>query len=210
MSSPCCCGGSSRCRGRFPYWLRDSVCSAKLLFVRPGGSTGRMQTAPRVRTSTSPFLPVAIVDDASAKRSLQLSAVPVVGTIDQLVAVVTLVRTSAVLIATPSADNHPVSDRNRRVDRQRDLPPAGKVRTVGLADARQRRERPALDTTVNQGRALLEDSAVILGDIHDAAPMDEVFALPVPTAWIASSMSARTRKRTRPVCSDGPSASPSG
>ena len=63
-------------------------------------------------TATSPYVPVALLDDDPAKRNLRISGVRVVGEIDQLCEVADRFHATAVLIAVPSADSSFI----RRVD----------------------------------------------------------------------------------------------
>ncbi|WP_199849697.1 nucleoside-diphosphate sugar epimerase/dehydratase [Blastococcus sp. Marseille-P5729] len=68
------------------------------------GNAGRQVIGSMLRTPTSPWLPVALLDDDKAKRHLKISGVPVKGRIDDLVEVADEVDARMVIVAVPSAD----------------------------------------------------------------------------------------------------------
>lgn len=87
---------------------------SRLVIVGAGESAD--QILKTLRTSASPFLPVAIVDDDPTKRYLRLSGVPVAGSVDQLLEVATRFTADSVLIAVPSADSEFISHVTREAE----------------------------------------------------------------------------------------------
>ncbi len=75
----------------------------RLLIV--GAGEGAEQVLRTLRTSDSPFVPVAMVDDDPAKRNLSMHGVRVEGRVNDVVAVATSRNADAALIATPGADS---------------------------------------------------------------------------------------------------------
>ncbi|WP_153505262.1 nucleoside-diphosphate sugar epimerase/dehydratase [Cumulibacter manganitolerans] len=67
------------------------------------GDAGRQVIGSMLGTRTSPWLPVAMVDDDRAKRHLKIGGVPVRGRIDDLVAVAETYDADSVVVAIPSA-----------------------------------------------------------------------------------------------------------
>jgi FlaA1/EpsC-like NDP-sugar epimerase len=84
--------------------LRPSPERARRVVVVGAGDGGAQVIGAMLRTPTSPYLPVALVDDDPEKRSLRIMGVPVVGDRDSLAEAVRSTRANTVLIAIPSAD----------------------------------------------------------------------------------------------------------
>ena len=112
----------------------------RLVVIGAGEAATQIVRSLRV-TSTSPYVPVALLDDDHAKRNLRISGVRVVGEIAQLCEVADRFHATAVLIAIPSADSSFI----RRVDELAGvcelelfvLPPVENLMgAVGLADIR--------------------------------------------------------------------------
>lgn len=70
-----------------------------------GAGSGAEQVLRTLRTSDSPFVPTAMVDDDPAKRNLSMHRVRVEGRVDDLLDVATKRSATAVLVAAPSADS---------------------------------------------------------------------------------------------------------
>jgi FlaA1/EpsC-like NDP-sugar epimerase len=83
---------------------RSSAQRPHRVVVMGAGAGGAQAVNAMLRTATSPYLPVAMLDDDRAKRNLRIMGVPVVGTRDSLAQVVRDLRADTVLIAIPSAD----------------------------------------------------------------------------------------------------------
>jgi FlaA1/EpsC-like NDP-sugar epimerase len=83
---------------------RPSPERAHRVVVVGAGDGAAQVVSAMLRTRTSPYVPVALLDDDPAKRSLRIMGVPVVGTRNQLAQAVNASRADAVLIAIPSAD----------------------------------------------------------------------------------------------------------
>jgi len=82
---------------------RPSPSSASRLLVFGAGDGGAQVIQAMLRDPTSPYIPVALLDDAPGKRNLRIMGVPVVGTRDDLVAAAAAFDVEALLIAIPSA-----------------------------------------------------------------------------------------------------------
>ncbi len=82
------------------------------LVVIGAGEAGVQIVRTLLATPTSPYVPVALLDDDPAKRNLRISGVRVAGTVDDLAMVAEDARATAVLIAIPSADSSLI----RRID----------------------------------------------------------------------------------------------
>ncbi|MCE9623099.1 MAG: polysaccharide biosynthesis protein [Actinomycetia bacterium] len=78
---------------------------AERLIVFGAGEGGVQVVNSMLRTPTSPFLPVAILDDDPAKRRLSIKGVPVVGGRGALASTAAQFKSSVLLIAVPSADH---------------------------------------------------------------------------------------------------------
>ena len=147
-------------------------------------------------TATSPYVPVALLDDDHAKRNLRISGVRVVGEIAQLCEVADRFHATAVLIAIPSADSSFI----RRVDELAGvcelelfvLPPVENLMgAVGLADIRPVSHADLL------GRHPAEiDPEAIAGYITGR----RVRWSRVPAGRSAASCAARSCASSRPRC----------
>ena len=94
-----------------------------------------------LRSRVSPYVPVALLDDDPAKRTLRIMGVPVAGSRHEMAAVVARFSADAVLIAIPSAgagDQHPpaLEVARHRGDVDADLAPAQQVRVADRPDVR--------------------------------------------------------------------------
>jgi FlaA1/EpsC-like NDP-sugar epimerase len=83
---------------------RPSYEQARRVIVIGAGEGGEQVVRAMLRSPTSPYVPMALLDDDPAKRSLRIMGVPVIGTRDRLADAVRSLRADAVLIAIPSAD----------------------------------------------------------------------------------------------------------
>ncbi len=83
--------------------LRPSPEHGTRVVVVGAGEGGAQVIRAMLRSPTSPYVPVALLDDDPAKRTLRLMGVPVAGTRDDMADVVRTFRADAVLIAIPSA-----------------------------------------------------------------------------------------------------------
>lgn len=84
--------------------LRPSPERARRVVVVGAGDGGAQVVSAMLRTPTSPYVPVALIDDDPVKSSLRIMGVPVVGNRDSLAEAVRATRANTVLIAIPSAD----------------------------------------------------------------------------------------------------------
>jgi FlaA1/EpsC-like NDP-sugar epimerase len=84
--------------------MRPSYEQARRVVVMGAGEGGEQVVRAMLRSRTSPYVPIALLDDDPAKRSLRIMGVRVIGTRDQLADAVRTLRADAVLIAIPSAD----------------------------------------------------------------------------------------------------------
>jgi FlaA1/EpsC-like NDP-sugar epimerase len=84
--------------------LRPSSERAHRVVVVGAGEGGAQFIQAMLRSPTSPYLPMALLDDDPAKRSLRIMGVPVIGTRDKLADAVRTLRADTVIIAIPSAD----------------------------------------------------------------------------------------------------------
>jgi FlaA1/EpsC-like NDP-sugar epimerase len=84
--------------------MRPSYERARRVIVIGAGEGGEQVVRAMLRSPTSPYVPMALLDDDPAKRSLRIMGVPVIGTRDRLADAVHTMRADAVLIAIPSAD----------------------------------------------------------------------------------------------------------
>jgi len=78
---------------------------AQRLLVFGAGEAGAQMINSMLRTPSSPFLPVALLDDDPAKRRLSIGGVPVAGGHGDLAKVAERYEATSILIAMPSADN---------------------------------------------------------------------------------------------------------
>jgi FlaA1/EpsC-like NDP-sugar epimerase len=99
---------------------RPSGQDAERIVVVGAGEAGVQIVRSLLATSTSPYVPVALLDDDPNKRNLRISGVRVAGTVADLAEVVELSGATAVLLAIPSAESSLI----RHVD--------GIVRGLGL------------------------------------------------------------------------------
>lgn len=91
-------------RDRMDRKRRPDRRQATPLVVLGAGEGGAQVVTAMLRDPSSPYYPVALLDDDPAKRSLRILDVPVVGGRRQLAEVATRFGAEAVLIAIPSAD----------------------------------------------------------------------------------------------------------
>jgi FlaA1/EpsC-like NDP-sugar epimerase len=84
--------------------MRPSSERAHRVIVVGAGEGAAQVVRAMLRSPTSPYVPMALLDDDPAKRSLRIMGVPVIGTRDKLPEAVRSLRADAVLIAIPSAD----------------------------------------------------------------------------------------------------------
>jgi FlaA1/EpsC-like NDP-sugar epimerase len=84
--------------------LRPCFERAHRVIVVGAGEGGAQVVGAMLRSPASPYVPMALLDDDPAKRSLRIMGVPVIGTRDKLAEAVRTFRADAVLIAIPSAD----------------------------------------------------------------------------------------------------------
>jgi FlaA1/EpsC-like NDP-sugar epimerase len=82
---------------------RPTDASQRLL-VYGAGEAGTQVITSLLRDTNSPFVPVALIDDDPRKQNLRVRGVPVVGTGQDLQAVVESTGVTALLVAIPSAD----------------------------------------------------------------------------------------------------------
>ena len=78
---------------------------AERLLVFGAGEGGVQVINSMLRTPTSPYRPVGILDDAPSKRRLSIGGVPVVGGRESLARAADRLDASVLLVAVPSADN---------------------------------------------------------------------------------------------------------
>lgn len=90
-------------RSTFDRRRRPREATSRLLVFGAGEAAVSLLTS-LLRTPTSPYLPVALLDDDPAKRRLRIKGVPVVGTSETIAAAAAEHRADALLIAIPSAD----------------------------------------------------------------------------------------------------------
>jgi FlaA1/EpsC-like NDP-sugar epimerase len=84
--------------------LRPSSEQAQRVVVMGAGEGGAQVVSAMLRNPKSTYVPVALLDDDPAKRSLRIMGVPVIGTRDDLGRAVRALQADVVLIAIPSAD----------------------------------------------------------------------------------------------------------
>jgi FlaA1/EpsC-like NDP-sugar epimerase len=84
--------------------LRPSPERGARVVVVGAGEGGAQVIRAMLRSPTSPYVPVVLLDDDFAKRSLRIMGVPVAGTRHDMAEVVRTFRADAVLIAIPSTD----------------------------------------------------------------------------------------------------------
>jgi FlaA1/EpsC-like NDP-sugar epimerase len=84
--------------------MRPRSERARRVIVVGAGEGGEQVVRAMLRSPASPYVPMALLDDDPAKRSLRIMGVPVIGTRDDLAEAVRTLRADAVLIAIPSAD----------------------------------------------------------------------------------------------------------
>jgi FlaA1/EpsC-like NDP-sugar epimerase len=84
--------------------LRPSPEHGSRVVVMGAGEGATQVVRAMLRSPGSPYIPVALLDDDPAKRTLRIMGVPVAGTRHDLAAVVDRFDADAVLIAIPSAD----------------------------------------------------------------------------------------------------------
>lgn len=96
--------GSGRyARRRYSERRKRPAAGTERIIVFGAGEGGSQVITAMLRDPSSPYLPVALLDDDRAKRNLRITGVPVLGTRARLAEVAALVRASIVLIAIPSA-----------------------------------------------------------------------------------------------------------
>ena len=83
--------------------LRPSPEGSSRVVVMGAGEGATQVVRAMLRSPVSPYVPVALLDDDPAKRTLRIMGVPVAGTRDDMAAVVERFGADAVLIAIPSA-----------------------------------------------------------------------------------------------------------
>jgi FlaA1/EpsC-like NDP-sugar epimerase len=83
---------------------RPTDPDAERMIVFGAGRGGQQVIGALMRSPTSPFIPVAILDDSPAKRRLSIMGVPVMGDRNDLARVVARTDATTLLIAVPSAD----------------------------------------------------------------------------------------------------------
>jgi len=124
------------------HQLRPSLERASRVVVMGAGEGATQVIRAMLRTPSSPYVPVALLDDDPAKRSLRIMGVPVAGTRSAMVDVVRKYDADAVLIAIPSAGADLIRELTDlaaplNVD-LKVVPPVIELfgRTVGVADIR--------------------------------------------------------------------------
>jgi FlaA1/EpsC-like NDP-sugar epimerase len=122
--------------------LRPHPEGAKRVVVFGAGEGGAQVVNAMLRSPTSPFVPVALLDDDPRKSRLRIAGVAVRGTRRVLADVVLAEQASTVVIAIPSADAALIQDITRRAEplgvEVRVLPGIGELfhRAVGVSDIR--------------------------------------------------------------------------
>ena len=121
---------------------RPTGTDATRLLVFGAGEGGAQVITAMLRDPTSPYLPVALLDDDPDKRYLRITGVPVVGGRRHIALAAERLRADALLIAIPSADAHLVSELTDLADQAglpvKVLPPVRDLfgGDVGLSDIR--------------------------------------------------------------------------
>jgi FlaA1/EpsC-like NDP-sugar epimerase len=136
------------CGSRWAWRLRQERRSrpegdnvARLLVVG-AGEGGEQVVNSLLRDPTSPYVPVALLDDDPHKRHLRLRGVPVVGTLDQLGDAARVHEASSVLVAIPTASRDVIATITRQANEAgltvKVLPTVRELLdgTVGAADIR--------------------------------------------------------------------------
>ncbi len=118
------------------------------LLVFGAGEGGAQVITAMLHDPTSPYLPVALLDDDPGKRHLRINGVPVVGTRERLVAAAERFQADSLLIAIPTADAALVTE------------------VSDLAT------QAGLSVKVLPSVSELFGAAVGVGDIRDLAPAD--------------------------------------
>ncbi len=90
---------------------------AERVVIFGAGDAGTQLVRQMRSDKSSPFLPVALIDDDPAKRRLRIHGVRVRGARDQLAEVAAAVRASTVVVALPGADARLLRDVSGRADR---------------------------------------------------------------------------------------------
>ena len=127
---------------------RPAEDGTERIVVFGAGEAGSQVITAMLRDPSSPYLPVALLDDDRAKRNLRIMGVPVVGTRAQLAKVAADHGASTVLIAIPSATS------------------AVLLELSGLVEA------AGLRTKVLPSIQELYGDAVSIDDIRDVTPAD--------------------------------------
>jgi FlaA1/EpsC-like NDP-sugar epimerase len=121
---------------------RPSTDVAERIIVFGAGEGGAQMVTAMLRDPSSPYLPVALLDDDPTKRNLRIMGVPVVGNRERLAAAVAAYRAKAVLIAIPSAGSSIIGSLSKLVQESglavKVLPSIGELLsdTVSLSDIR--------------------------------------------------------------------------
>jgi FlaA1/EpsC-like NDP-sugar epimerase len=153
--------------------LRPSTDRAQRVVVMGAGEGGAQVVAAMLRSPSSPYIPVALLDDDRAKRRLRIMGVPVVGTRADMAAAVNTTHADAVLIAIPSAPGRLIREVTDVATglgvRVKVLPPVGElfgappqvddIRPVSHADLLGRRE---LDIDVSAIASYLKGHRILV------------------------------------------------
>jgi FlaA1/EpsC-like NDP-sugar epimerase len=90
---------------------------AERVIIFGAGDAGTQLVRQMLSDKSSPFLPLALIDDDAAKRQLRIHGVRVRGAREQLAEVAAAVRASTVVVALPGADARLLRDINGRANR---------------------------------------------------------------------------------------------
>ena len=121
---------------------RSRTDGLRKVIVFGAGEGGEQAVHAMVRTPTSPFVPVALLDDDPGKRRVQIAGIKVFGTRDDLPSAIERWAADVVLIAIPGAGTALIQELCDRVEplgvEVRVLPPVGELfhRPVGVNDIR--------------------------------------------------------------------------
>jgi FlaA1/EpsC-like NDP-sugar epimerase len=121
--------------------LRPSDGGARVV-VMGAGEGGAQAIRSMLRNPSSPYIPVALLDDDSSKRSLRVMGIPVAGNRHRMAEVVQRYRANTVLIAIPSAGAELVRELTDMVEPLnvdlKVVPPVAELfgRTVSVEDIR--------------------------------------------------------------------------
>ena len=153
--------------------LRPTTDTGEPVLVLGAGEGGQQIITAMLRTPSSPYVPVAIVDDDPTKRNLSIRGVPVVGNRTVLGAEAERLHARAIVVAIPSASPEllrEVSEVAMRLDLEvRVLPPIHELfgSPLGLSDIRPLSEvdllgRHEVDTDVDSIAGYLTGRRVLI------------------------------------------------